>query len=470
MGKYKYLLKNMGLLTISNFATKLLSFFLVPLYTTVLSTAQYGTYDLYNTTISLLIPILTFDIQEATLRFSIDNNSDKKSIFSISLTYSALSSVFVIGFVVINNIFHILPLFEKFYLQFILLYIFNTMAGMISYFARGISKIFDLSVSSVISSAVMIGCNILFLLVFKWGINGYFLASIMGSAAQCFYLSIRINLFRYITHVDFHSSIHNEMVRYSKPMIANAVSWWVNNASDRYVVTSLVGVAANGIYSVGYKIPSIISVLQSIFGQAWTLSAVKDFDREDKSCFFINIYNLYNFMLVFACTGLMLIDKPLARLLYAKDFYSGWVYAPFLMISTIFSGLSAFIGGLLSAMKKSTSFAKTSVITAVVNTIGNILLVIVIGPLGAAVSTAIAYALMWILRLRDIKKDINLRVNFKRDLTSYLVLDVQALMLCYINRNKLINISQLGFVIAILMLYIPEIRRIMQRLRKAFIK
>ena len=77
------------------------------------------------------------------------------------------------------------------------------------------------------------------------------------------------------------------MIAYSAPLVLNAIGWWVNSASDRYVVTWLCGLAVNGIYSVGYKIPSIINVFQTIFNQAWFLSAVKEFDPQDKDGFFI---------------------------------------------------------------------------------------------------------------------------------------------------------------------------------------
>lgn len=83
MNKYKYLFKNIGLLTLSNFATKLLSFFLVPLYTSVLTTGQYGTYDLFNTTIGVLIPILTLNILYAILRFGMDKAYDKDAIVTL---------------------------------------------------------------------------------------------------------------------------------------------------------------------------------------------------------------------------------------------------------------------------------------------------------------------------------------------------------------------------------------------------
>ena len=95
----------MGLLTLSNFATKLLSFFLVPLYTSILTTTEYGTYDLFNTTISLLVPILTIDIQEAVLRFSIDNEKNSKDTLSIGLKYLLVSGLVLFLAVVLNNFF-----------------------------------------------------------------------------------------------------------------------------------------------------------------------------------------------------------------------------------------------------------------------------------------------------------------------------------------------------------------------------
>lgn len=95
MGQYKYLLKNIGLLTLSNFATKLLSFFLVPLYTNILSTTEYGTYDLFNTTIGVLLPILTLNVQESVMRFALDKSLDRKSLVTVGTRYLVISNLFV---------------------------------------------------------------------------------------------------------------------------------------------------------------------------------------------------------------------------------------------------------------------------------------------------------------------------------------------------------------------------------------
>lgn len=464
MGKYKYLIKNIGLLTLSNFATKLLSFFLVPLYTSVLSTGEYGTYDLFNTTISLLIPLLTVDIQEAVLRFSMDDDIDQNEIWYIGCRYSVISCAIVLIGLLLNGIIGISPILKEYEIEFFALYALTTFNGIILYFSRGIGKIADISVASVISSCVMIFCNILFLLVLKIGLYGYFWASILGSAVQCGYLLISTKIFKNFNNYKYNVNLKLEMTNYSKPMIANAISWWVNNASDRYVVTWLCGIAVNGIYSVSYKIPSIMSMIQSIFSQAWTLSATKEFDSKDKNGFFINIYNIYNFSLVIVCSILTFADKPLAKFLFARDFYSAWKYAPFLMMGTIFSGMAAFLGGILSALKKSGLFAKSSVITAIVNTLLNIGLVFLIGPVGAAISTAFSYFLMWIIRLKQVRKCIDLRVNIVRDLMAYTILFIQSISLLLFMQNSIFCWWQIIFILIILVFYLKEIELLSRKI------
>ena len=466
MGRYNYLIKNMGLLTLSNFATKLLSFFLVPLYTSVLSTVEYGTYDLFSTTISLLIPLLTIDIQEAVLRFSMDDNVDQDKIWYVGCRYSIISCFLVLAGLLLNRKIGLLPIFRQYEVEFLFLYILTTFSGIILYFSRGIGKIADLSMAGVISSIVMISCNIFFLLVLKIGLYGYFWASIFGMAAQCIYLLIRTRIWKNFRYYKDDRVLRQKMTNYSKPMIANAISWWVNSASDRYIVTWFCGVAVNGIYSVSYKIPSIISILQSIFSQAWTLSATKEFDEEDKDRFFINIYNAYNFVLIMACSFLIFMNKPLAKILFAKEFYPAWKYAPFLMISTIFSGMAAFLGGILSALKKSNLFARSSVITAVVNTILNVVLVILIGPLGASISTAFAYFLMWLVRLKQVKRCINLRVNYIRDSIAYLNLVIQAVVVLVSVEESVFCWEQLVFLLLVLLLYTKELRLVCSRILK----
>lgn len=464
MTKYKALIMNMGLLTLGSFATKLLNFLLIPLYTSVLSTTEYGTYDLFYTTISLLVPILTLDIQEAVLRFALDKKTDKNMVFSVGIHYFFISTIIMIIFLVINCLFSIINLLKSFTLLFFLMFEITSLNGILTYFIRGLDDIKELTISSIISSILTVIFNFYFLLVMKLGLTGYFYAMIIGPSFQSIYLLIILVVRKKIKfHLQNKVFLINSMTKYSIPMIINAISWWINNASDRYIVTWICGFAANGLYSVSYKIPSIISILQSIFGQAWTISAVKEFDREDKSGFFINVYNFYNFSLVISCSMLIAIDKIIAKILFADKFYIAWKYAPFLLIGTVFSGMAAFIGGLFSAIKNSKKFAKTSIYASIINTIGNFILVSLIGPLGAAISTAISYMIMWQLRLINIRRDIDLNVNLHRDLLAYLILIIQSVFLLLSKNKAIIQWYQFLFVIFLLFLFKKEIIKIIKK-------
>ena len=58
----KYLMKNKLLFTLGNLGSKIITFFLVPLYTSALTTAQYRVVDLVATVSTVAIPIITIHI------------------------------------------------------------------------------------------------------------------------------------------------------------------------------------------------------------------------------------------------------------------------------------------------------------------------------------------------------------------------------------------------------------------------
>ena len=353
MNSYKYLAKNLGVLALSNFATKILSFFLVPLYTSVLTTEEYGTYDLFTTTIYLLLPIMTLNIHEAVMRFSLDNTYDKEKIIAIANRINIIGFGVLAFLLMINSYFCFFPTLKKYSIVFLMMYVFQVVVGLLISFARGCERIKEISIASVLGSAVFILLNLLFLLYFKWGLMGYFVSSILGNVSQSIYLLASMRKYHIVKWRKNDKNLKKEMIEYSFPLIANTVAWWVTNASDRYVVIWLRGTAENGIYSVAYKIPSIINIIQNIFTQAWTLSAVKEFDSKDSNNFFSNMYNGYNCIMVMCSSFLILTDKIFAYLLYKNEFYLAWKYVPFLVISVVFGALSGYIGGIFSALKKS---------------------------------------------------------------------------------------------------------------------
>ena len=91
--KNKSLLKNIGLFTIGSFGSRILSFLLVPLYTAVLATSEYGTVDLVTSTASLLTPILMLSIFDATLRFGMDPEYKQEDVLSTTLNIALKGTI-----------------------------------------------------------------------------------------------------------------------------------------------------------------------------------------------------------------------------------------------------------------------------------------------------------------------------------------------------------------------------------------
>lgn len=459
---YKYLFKNIGLLTLSSFATKLLSFFLVPLYTNVLTTTEYGTFDLFNATIGVLLPILTLNIQESVLRFSLDKKTSREAIVSISIKYLIISNLLVSVGLVVNQLYEFSSIVADYAFFFFLMFFVQSLAGVITCYIRGIDKVVDLSVSSVITSVITICSNILLLVVFKWGLDGYFLANIIGPLFQCVYLIIRSKFFKAFK-LNKYEVEEKQMTNYSKPLIANSIAWWVNNVSDRYVIVFFCGLAENGIYSVAGKIPAILNVFQTIFNQAWTLSVVKDFDPEDDNGFFANTYKAYNGMMVIICSCIIVVDKILAEILFAKEFFVAWKYVPWLTIAILFGALSGYIGGFFSAVKDSKIFATSTIIGAGTNIILNFIFTPFYGALGAAVATATCYFVVWAFRFFQSKKYIKLKISLKRDILSYIILIVQSVLLVFIEGIKIYIVEGSCFIV-ICLLYANDIQFILNKI------
>lgn len=437
MYKIKELLKNIGILTISQFGTKILSFLLVPLYTSILSTVEYGSYDICNTTIALLLPFLTVNIKESTLRFSLDKDCDKGEIFTISLKYCVRATTVGLVLVLLNSILNLFVVISDYKWFVLVMLMASAFEGVVSNFSRAVGKMTDIAIGGIISSATIIMGNIIMLIPLKMGLAGYFLSHILGYVAQGLYLFLRVHGWQYINLQNRKLRyLEKKMLAYSAPMIANNTAWWITGVSDRYIISAICGIAENGIYSVASKIPTIIDVIQNIFSQAFVLSVVKDFDRKDENGFLSTTFNVYNCGMTIVCSGIILFSRILARYLYANEFFEAWRYVPFLLIASMMGALAGYIGGIFTALKASKQFASTTLVGAVANIFLNILLIPQLGSMGAAVATAVSYCLIFALRLHSVKKEVSFQIRSIRNNLCYIILFIQTGLLLAIEKDS----------------------------------
>lgn len=428
--KYSYLSKNIFLFMISGFVPKILIFALVPIYTSCLTTREYGISDLISTTVTLLLPIFTLDIQDAVMRFAMDKKCDRKDVFSIALKVIFIGFIIILVGVLIISQLKIKNLKNSYLLFFCIMYLTSAINNSVSLFCRGIDKVKVMVSAGILYSVVSVVSNIIFLVYLKWELTGYLIANSLGAAISLIWCFIAADLFSYIK---FNTSkeVLKEMLMYSFPLIFSVLSWWVNNASDRYILTWISGIGISGLYAVSYKIPSILSVFQNIFFQAWSISAIKEFDKNDSDGFISHMYTMLNFGMVLLCSGVMIGNMIIAKILYSREFFDAWRFVPPLLISVVFNAMSLFIGSIFTAVKDTKTLSISTIIGAVVNTICNFLFIYLFGGYGAALATLVGFAVTLVMRNIILKKHINLRINRKKDTIGYAILIVQMIIANY---------------------------------------
>lgn len=427
--KAKSLAKNTLLFTISSFGTKLLTFFLIPLYTSVLSTEDYGVADLISVTAAFLMYILTMDIKSSVLRFAIDKNNNQEGIllygFKILFLGSALLAVGIGVIWALNIVKWEAYCFVFLWLTFFILALYDILSN----YLRAIDKVAAIVVSGLIITGITIASNLLLLLVFKLGVLGYLISALLGNFIACIFclIIIKPNL-KNIKAKMCEPAIRKEMLKYSFPLVFNGIAWQINASLDKYFITAYCGTSENGIYSVASKIPMILTTVMTVFLQAWNLSAIKDFDKNDADGFFAKIYKSFNAILVLGCAALIFINIPVAKILFQKGFFGAWQYSSILLISSMFSALSSFLGGIFTAVKDSKTIAFSAVLSALVNTILNMLLIPRWGALGAAIATVVSFLAIWIVRIIFAYKHIFWKLNLWVDITCYLLLIGQVVL------------------------------------------
>ena len=419
----KYLLRNLGILTVSNFASKILSVLLVPLYTSVLSTTEYGRYDIVVSTVSLLYPVLTVNMADAVMRFTMEKNEvSNASPALIGIKYM-ISSICIFGFGLwagrLCGLFPGMAGLEMYVFLYYLSYVLN------QYFiqlAKGLERVPDMGVAGCLSTAVMLGSNLLFLLVWKRGLTGFFLAGILSHSAAAVYLLARLTTYfgRQRRIQRKNRNLERQMLSYGGPLIFTTLSWWVNSTADKYTVTFLCGVAANGILAMAYKIPGMMNTLQNIFIQAWQISGISEYGKKDT-------FIWLNAIMCLACAILIFAVRPVAALLFTGEFYEAWKYTPLLLVTSVLNASAGFMGPMLSARKATKILAASGIWGAVVNVVMNVVLVLLIGIQGAAAATLMSSFMIFEVRRKAAGQFLG-RETGRAVFVSWGLLTVQGLM------------------------------------------
>ena len=459
MNQKKELIKNTIIISIGKFSTQLVSFLLLPLYTSLLKESEYGEYDFLNTISIFLIPCVTLLMEEGMFRFLIDSKTDKQKgeVFSATFIFSIISFiVWSLLIFIVGNILHYS--YTTYLIFYILASLLSALAGAT---ARGLSKFKLYSLFCFLSSLLTILLNVLFIAVLHMGINSLFLSYIIGNSIVSIWLLCKIKVFKFVKRENINKKKTMEMIKYSFPLVPNSISWNAIGLTDRLLIVNILGSAKNGIYSVGLRFPTIINTCYSYFNLSWKESASKVVDSKDKNEFYNSVYiNLNRFLI---CVSILIIaGLPFIFNLLVKNAYrEAYMYIPLMIISVYFSNLSNFCSGIFSAYKDTKILARTTIVATIINFIVGILLIRKIELYASILATMTAYIVIYFYRNYKLRKYIVLKHD---NYSIYHTIILAIVTLCYYLKN--IWICLLGLIIAIIYSYYVNINLINPILNK----
>lgn len=459
MNQYKKLFSNSIIFAIGNLGSKLITFLMLPLYTYTLTTQEYGTVDLFITTVSLLLPIVGLNIFDAVLRYAMDKRYEAREVFTNGFFITTIISVILVIFI------PILWIFKSEYSLLVVLIIIQLFQNLFSQYAKAINEVKLFALNGIILSFAIALLNVFFLVVLDMKVTGYLLSLILSNLIATIYLLVKLNVPKLLDFSLVGKKNIVTLINFSVPLIPNSIAWWATNAVGRYFVLLYLGTGANGIFAVANKIPTLLTVFTSIFAQSWQISAIEEYENRKDKNFVSSVYNTYFLLLFVGSSGLIMLVKPIIRIFVSGDFYNSWRYIPFLLASVIFSSAASFLGSQYIAMKNTIEVFKTTILGATINIIFSLILIPLIGLNGVGLSSFISFFVVWGIRHKNIEKQSIINFNYRVFLINFSVILLQCVSYI-LNLGTTTTFIQLASFIAILMVNQKQIKKIIKLILK----
>lgn len=411
MDKRKKLLGDTIIYAIASFGSKFISFLLIPLYTGYFTSTEYGKWDLISTTISLVIPFISMELLSAVYRWLLEENDEEKQkeiistgfIYTIKnlILFSAISLIFVLIFNISYGV------------LIIVMINLNIISDFIQKCLRGCGFNKEFASIGILQTIVTILTNLILIFVFKMRMEIFFIASILSNLGSIILGWYKLKFHRYIYSGKYSKTLKKDFFKYAFPMIPGAINWWIMNVSDRYIISLVMGIATNGIYAVANKLPSIVNMFNTVFKLAWQDNAILGYKDCERDKYYTEIFKYYFRFMMTSIIVLISANRIIMSILVKGNFKDAWRYTNLLYVAALISAFASFWGAGYHGAKKTGIILKTTFLGAIANIVINLIFIKKFGLFAAAISTIIAYLVMWLMRIFNKDKPFNIKIYIK---------------------------------------------------------
>lgn len=472
MNKYKNLAFNTVIFAIGTFGSKILTLFLTRLYTTYMGADILGSKELIEASATFMIPVFSFSMSDAILRFGLDREYDKRQVLSTSIVVQAFGLIIML---LLSPIFSLIP-FIKGYTPWLMLYVTAsvfrlTCANFIR--AKGYVKLF--AFDGMLATLSLFIFNIIFISKLNLGIKGFMIAMICSDLLSGIFLWNIAGLGKFFSLAWADKGMIHTMVRFSLPLIPTAVMWTITGFSDRILIKYVNGPAgetgdtAVGLYTAASKIPNLVSMVSTIFFQAWNMSAITEHGSEGEGKFYATVYSAYQSIMYIASGFLILLVQPVSKILLNynnhPEYSKAYVYTPVLVLSVLMMCFNLFFSSIYTASKHTKNSFWTSLVAMILNVVLNVILIRIYGVHGAVAASFISYIACYLIRVVDARRYIYFKVDHTKTVMNLSIL--LGMSILAIKQPHYYVPMQVGIVVFLTAANFPElmatVRKILRR-------
>ncbi|MDE5583029.1 MAG: polysaccharide biosynthesis C-terminal domain-containing protein [Ruminococcus sp.] len=458
MNKYKKLAMNTIVFAIGNFGSKILVILLTRLYTKNISPADSSTKELLEITANFLLPIFTFSMTEAIIRYGLDRKYKKHEVFTTATVLNCMGLLLMFIVVPILKLIPFLRFIDNYTIMLLVYVCTSSLRSLCSQFVRAKGYVGLYSFDGIFATFLLFVFNIIFISKLQWGVNGFMMSVIASDFLSALFLFVIAGLKNYLSIKYYNKRLATSMMRFAVPLIPTVVMWVITGFSDRLFIRYMhsdvvqLGEDSAGIYGYASKIPNLISMVSTIFFQAWNMSAIMENDSKDRSNFYEKVYNAYEAILViasaFMIAGVNIISPFFISTKNFKEYGDVYKYTPVLVVAVLFMCLDQFLSSIYTATKHTKNSFWTSFVASITNIILNYFLIPVWGIQGASVATFLSYYVCFWTRIIDARYYIPFKFNgFRSVINTTALLVMCRLMISKPKLYGLFNFILLLFVV-----------------------
>ncbi|HKJ41464.1 MAG TPA: oligosaccharide flippase family protein [Sunxiuqinia sp.] len=397
--------------SIGNIATKIIGFVLLPLYTGIFTTSEYGILGIMEISLQVLVAFFSVGIYTALARLYWDKEfvRKQKSLFFTAFVSVLFFSCLMLLIVFLNGqTISLLLLGTKKYVYLVRLMtlsaFFQILTQVIFTLMRLQRKTVLYSTSNIIKLLITLLLTIYLLVYAHHKIEGIYEAQIVG------YIILLVVLVRFtLKNLDFsfHFSVFREMFSYGYPLAISAMAGVLLSVADRYCLQLINGLEDVGLYSLGYKIANTFKVVVVASVQlSLTPIKYKMLNKEGDKRFYSKSLTYISFVIMFLVIGLSAFSKEVVELMaQKKEFWVAYNIVPIIALGLMFEMLrgNAVFG--LNVAKKTGILSVLTIIISALNIGLNFLLIPTLGIYGASIATLFSQLILFILIYRKAQKE-----------------------------------------------------------------